>query len=315
MVQAGTNGISVSQAEQDLRAELARSDLALGSIAPVLRHLLTNADHSLFSGEVVARVRGMLGDLARQLLAVEAEEAGEEDPLVIAQHGAHRLVGGLAGDAALLGHMHALAIEWQLTETLQARDAIDASLSPLLQTQIASRDPGAAEVAMATLAAQVRFMQQARRMELPLGELSAELFHAALEVLRNHSDRPDAAVRTVARLREEYDEGHSRLGLISRLITGLGATAMAALEIERAGVALFLSALALASVQERDLVVLSTSSDQLARLSVALQAAGVKREQAAAQMALLQPEATLPDHFDAMTSNEAAAMLASIGGA
>ena len=149
MVQAGTNSISVSQVEQDLRAELARSDLALGSIAPVLRHLLTNADYSLFSDEVVAHVRGMLGDLARQLLTVEAEEAGEEDPLAIAQHGAHRLVSGLAGDAALLGHVHALAIEWQLTETLQARDAIDASLSPLLQTQIASRDPGAAEVAMA----------------------------------------------------------------------------------------------------------------------------------------------------------------------
>jgi hypothetical protein len=313
MVQAGIKDIAVSSVEDDLRAELARSDLAVGSIGPVLRNLLANDAHSLFSDEIVARVRGMLGDLARQLLAVEAEEAGAEDPLAAAERQAADVAASLIADTALLGHVHALALEWQLTERLQARNGLDGALSPLLQAHIASRDGDVAENAMATLAAQVRFLQHARRMELPLGELPGDLFHAALQVMRAHAgaSEPDAAERAVARLRDDYDEGRSRLALIAKLVTGLGATATAALAVDHAGAAIFLSALALASGQDRDLAVLSTNDRQLARLALAMRAAGVKRQQAEAQLLFLHPGISLPEGFDALRASAAAALLAS----
>lgn len=313
MVQAGIKSIAVSPVEDDLRADLARSDSAIGSIGPVLRNLLANDDHSLFSDEIVARVRGMLSDLARQMLVVEAEEAGAEDPLASAERQAPEVAASLIADSALLGHVHALALEWKLTERLQARNGLDGALSPLLQAHIASRDADTAETAMATLAAQVRFLQHARRMELPLGDLPADLFHAALQVMRAHAGagEPDAAERAVTRLRDEYDEGTGRLALIAKLVTGLGATATAALAVDHAGAAIFLSALALASGQDRDLAVLSTNDRQLTRLALAMRAAGLKREQAEAQFAFLHPEAALPEGFDALRANAAATLLAS----
>ena len=166
---------------------------------------------------------------------------------------------------------------------------------------------------MATLAAQVRFLQHARRMELPLGELPSELFDAALQTLRAHAGERerDAAGRALTRLRGDYDEGKSRLALIARLITGLGATAATALAVDHAGVALFLSALALGSGQDRDLAVLSTNDRQLARLVLGLRAAGLKRQQAEAQFVFLHQDVSLPEGFDSLRASAAAALLAS----
>ena len=50
-----------------LRRELARGDAVLRSVGPVLRHVLAHGEHTLFSDDAIARVRGMLADLARQL--------------------------------------------------------------------------------------------------------------------------------------------------------------------------------------------------------------------------------------------------------
>src|SRR5690606_28431362 len=96
------------------------------------------------------------------------------------------------------------------------------------------------------------------------------------------------------RLREEYDESRSRLALIARLVLGLGATATKALILDRAGVSVFLSALALGSGRTRDIVVLSTTGGHSTRLALALCAAGLKRDHAAAQFALIHPDALLP---------------------
>jgi hypothetical protein len=313
MVQARMSKVSAPSVEDTLRGELMQGDAVIGSIGPVLRNLLATDDLSLFSDEIVARVRGMLADLARQLLLVEAEEAGAEDPYVAAQARVAAVAQSLAGNPALLGHVHALALEWQLAERLHARNGFDPALSPLLQAQIAAREAGAAETAMATLAAQVRFLQHARRMELRLGELSGDLFHAALQVMRSHAgeSEADAAERALARLRGEYDESRSRLALVARLVTGLGANATAALAVDHAGVAIFLSALALASGQERDLAVLATNDRQLARLALSLRAAGLKREQIEGQFAYFHPDVALPEGFDALRANAASALLAS----
>lgn len=313
MVQARMPKVSAPSVEDTLRDELARGDAVIGSIGPVLRNLLATDDLSLFNDEIVARVRGMIADLARQLLIVEAEEAGAEDPYAAAEARVAAVALSLTGNPALLGHVHALALEWQLVERLRARNGFDPALSPLLQVQIASRDAQAAETAMATLAAQVRFLQNARRMELPLGELSGDLFHSALQVLRSHAGEreADAAARALARLRDEYDESRSRLALVAQLVTRLGAHATAALAVDHAGAAIFLSALALGSGQERDLAVLATNDRQHARLALSLRAAGLKREQIEAQFAYLHAGVALPEGYDALRASAAGALLAS----
>lgn len=54
--------------EDVLREELAQGDAVIGSIGPILQHFLANDDHSLFNDEIVARVRGMIDHLVRQML-------------------------------------------------------------------------------------------------------------------------------------------------------------------------------------------------------------------------------------------------------
>ena len=53
------NEQAVDSVEQVLREELTRGDAILASARPILRHLLANDDHALFSDEMIARIRGM----------------------------------------------------------------------------------------------------------------------------------------------------------------------------------------------------------------------------------------------------------------
>lgn len=300
--------------EDVLSYELAHGDVVLDTVAPVLAHLLANHDHSLFSDEIVSRVRGMLEDLARQVVATRDGSPGDDDPDTrsAASEDAGRLVDKLAGEFELLRHCHALALEWQLTTRLEARNAIDPVLSPLVQALVASDDPSTASTAMALLAAQARYVQQQRRMELPLGELPADLFHLVLSRWREGVGDASGPETNEAegRLRESYDESVSRIGLLSRLVTGMGAGVSAALSLPHAGVALFLSALAKASNQQRDLVVISTNDRQLARLALALRAAGLKPKDVEEQFVYLHPEVALPDGFETLRADRAAAILA-----
>lgn len=302
---------SEAPVEAVLREELARGDVVLGTVGPVLGHLLANHDHSLFSDEVVSRVRGMAGDIARQLLAAGAAAMGEPGPRVAADEDRFRLTERLLAEPAFVGHCHALALEWQLTTRLDNRSAIDPVLSSLLQALVASDDPPTASTAMAALAAQARFVQQQRRMELPLGELPGDLFARILALWGDAEKEGTSAASDT--LRKEYDESASRLGLLARLIAGMGAGALAALSLSHAGVAIFLSALAAASHQDRELAVVSTNDRQLARLALALRAAGLKPREVEEQFVHLHPDVALPEGFDSLRADRAAAMLAASG--
>src|SRR5690606_1009164 len=229
---------TVDSVEQVLRDELAHGDAMLATARPILRHLLVNDDNGLFSDEMIARIRGMMLDVAAQLLFAEAE--AREAPDCAAFVGARQddLAPLLFEDAAFLAHAHAVALEAQLAERLQARSGVDSALSPLVQAQVAGKDAGMAALAMAVLAAQARFLQHFRRMELPLRELPGDLFHRALLLLRSQTPDDDEAAATEQRLRAAYDEGASRLGLIARLVMGLGAEAGRALSIDHAGLAI-----------------------------------------------------------------------------
>ncbi|MEA3265028.1 MAG: hypothetical protein U9R07_16260 [Pseudomonadota bacterium] len=296
--------------EDVLRQELAQGDAVIGTIAPILRHLLANDDHSLFNDEIVARVRGMIDHVARQVLdAVEDAQGGgarhEHDQDLVAQ-----VIAAVIERSALLGHVHAQALEFQLTERLQGRIALDPVLSPLLQALIASPDAGTAASAMGLLAAQARFVQAQRRMQLPLGELPADLFHAVLQALRSLEAEPEVLVAAEKTLRAGYDEGRSRLGLMARLVLGMGGGATAALDVSHAGVGLFLTALSLGAGQDRDLTALAAHEGQLARLALALRAAGVRPEAIEGQFLAIHPDVSLPEGFEAFGADHAAALLA-----
>lgn len=297
--------------EARMRDELALGDLVLGTIGPVLGHLLANHDHSLFSDEIVSRVRGMVGSLARAMLVAQAEADHHVDPRMFADEGQEALTAALLTDERLVQHCHALAVEWQVTTRLEVRNAIDPVLSPLLQALVASDDAPTAAGAMAALAAQARFVQCQRRMELPLSELPADLFHQALAIwsARGEGGAPGQA-DTAGRLRDAYQESAGRLGLMARLVHGMGPGVLAALSVSHAGVALFLSALGAAAQMDRELAVIATNDRQLARLALALRAAGLKPKAIEEQFLYFHPEVSLPDGFDALRADRAAALLA-----
>jgi hypothetical protein len=99
--------------EDDLRRNLARAGGMLGAVGPVLRHLLDKRDDALFGDEVVARLRAMLGDLAPGGGARSGRGA------------LRSLVPALADVPGLVGHCHALALEWAMTQRLAERQRID----------------------------------------------------------------------------------------------------------------------------------------------------------------------------------------------
>lgn len=299
--------------EKMLSAELAQGDVILATAQPILRHLLANDEHALFSDEVIAKIRGMMMHLARQLLLALAQDAGVDDCGAYVEEREEALAVVLLEDTAFLGHAHALTIEAQLSDRLQQRSGIDPVLSPLLQELTASEDRDVAAAAMRCVAAQARFMQHQRRMELPLQELPAELFHTATKLLRTHgTDFPQAAEQLRDRLRDEYDESARRIGQVTRLLMTLGPKAKRALSVDHAGLSVFATALSMASEQERDVVILSLGENQCARLALSLRAAGLGQSAVEEQFLYLHPGITLPDGFDAVRVDRAVALLAAV---
>ena len=303
---------TVESVEQVLRDELVRGDAMIATARPILRHLLANDDNGLFSDEMIARVRGMILDLAEQLLFAEAAAADVRDRPAYVGERHDELAQALFEDTAFLAHAHSLTIEAQLLERLHGRSGIDPVLTPLVQELVAAKEAGTAGLAMAVLAAQARFQQHCRRMELPLRELPGDLFHKALLLLRAQAgeDRALAAEGAERHLRDDYQEATGRLGLIARLVMGMGQRAQRALSIDHAGLAIFATALSMASGQERDLVVLSFAEQQCARLALALRAAGLGQQSVTEQFLYLHPDVSLPAGFEMLRADRAAALLA-----
>jgi len=303
---------TVESVEQVLHEELVRGDAMLAAARPILRHLLANDDTQLFSDEMIARVRGMMLDVAAQLLFVQSGAAEVRDrPLYVGER-QEALAQALFEDSDFLSHAHALTVEAQLVERLQARSGIDPVLTPLVQELVAAKDGAVAALAMAVLAAQARFQQHHRRMELPLRELPGDLFHRALVLLRDAAGADDEPAAEIAerQLRDEYQESAGRLGLVARLVMALGQKAPRALAIDHAGVSIFATALSMASGQDRNLVVLSFAEQQYARLALSLRAAGLAQPAVIEQFLYLHPEVSLPEGFDMLRTDRAAALLA-----
>ncbi|MBX7481200.1 hypothetical protein [Qipengyuania qiaonensis] len=298
--------------QETLRDALARGNVALARIGPILSHLLAAPDHSLFSDEIVARIRGMCQHLAWQVLRAQAEAAGQAGREAFAERHGEALAEHLLSGPALLAHCHALALEWQLTEKLEIQYGIDPVLSPLIQELIAAEDDGLASAAMASLTAQARFSQTQRRMELPLGELPGDLFHDLLMDWRAFGGhlRSDAMIRAEAKLRNAYDEGAGRIALLSRVVGGMGNDVQRALDIDQAGAPLFLTAMAARTGQSRVAAVLSTNQEQTARLALGLRAAGLDSSEVERQVLRLDPKALPPREIAGMPPEDARRLLA-----
>ena len=298
--------------EDMLRDEVAMSEQFRIGAGSILRHLLRNDDRSMFSDEVIARVRGILRDLATQLLT--ATQEGVNEPGRAPEPAIDSLVMSFIEIPALLSHVHAITLEWQLADQLATRTALDAVLSPLLQARIASADPDESSAAMLLLTAQARFMQVVRRMEFPICELPGDLFHLVLLSLRaqgaNDPAVDAAAAAADAALRARYDERRTRLALFEQVLAAMGSEASSALYLQNAGVGFFLTALALGSRQDRDEAAFSTTDSQIGKLTLLIAACGLKGEALVGQLAVLHPDFDLPDGLDMIRPDTAAAILA-----
>lgn len=291
--------------EENLRAELARADAMAGTVQPLLRHLLGSEGGALFSDDVLARVRGMVSHVARQL----REAASEAEPSAVLS--VEALERALLESDALLPHLHGAAIEWQVAERLERHLGIDPVMPPLMQALIVAPSSQTQADAMRLLAAQARWTQAQRRMELALGDLPGEQLHAALCTLRFNGAGGEHHLSSAdARLRADYDEGASRLGLAARVIASMGDDAGRALDLEHAGLCLFVTAVAFGSEQGRDAVLLSLHESQGVRFALALRACGLAFSQIERQVYALRPAAEVPLGLDAIAPERAAEMLA-----
>lgn len=298
--------------EQVLANALARGDAMIAAARPILRYLLANEDHGLFNDEILANLRGTLGHVAEQLLLAQAIAAEMDDPRQYAADHRDDLARAIFEDLGFLSFAHAQALEAQLAGRLQQRSAVDPVLPPLVQELVTSRDAAKAELAMEFLNAQSRFIQHQKRMELPLQELPGDLFHKALMVLLSHpGEHADAAETAVNLLRKEFDESKGRLSLLSRLAMGLDDKADKALAVDQAGLAIYATAVAMASEQDREHAVFSLGGRQHARLALSLRSAGLEDEAIAEQLLFFEPDGVLPEGFDTVHSDRAASMLAS----
>jgi hypothetical protein len=267
---------------------LAAADLRLAACAAVLERQVALGTSRMLDDQTVIRVRALAGDLARQLVGTDSalvESALVESALV------ETVRELLAADRAILTHLHALAIETRLATALAARRALDPVLPPLVRRRL---DAGAvgddvAALTTALLAAQTRLSEALRRMRLPLAELPGDLQHMALAI--RDAARADQAVVDPQTRPVPQDETHGRLVLLRRVLAGLGDDMGLALRIDEAGVALFLSALALASGFPREVVTLACVEDDAIRLALLLRAAGLSRDEAAGQLLAIRPDA------------------------
>ncbi len=292
--------------ETILRDALSRGDRALSGVTPVLSHLLASTGHSLVSDAVVARLRGMLSDLSAQLLSASYDHSEPVNDIAL-----DRFAEELSEDSAVLSHCYALAMEGQLAERLDQRAQIDPVLTPLLQELIASDQPAVGELAMSSMAAQSRFMQNQRRMQMPLAELPAELFHAVLRRWESHCQRYEmpSPNQAVQQLKQNFDEGASRVGLFARLVSAMRGGAQVALDLDHAGLALFVSAVSTMTRQPRELAILACHERQAARLALTLRAAGLGEAAIEKQFLIVEPSERMPLGLDEVSPQRAQALL------
>ncbi len=278
----------------------------------MLGYMLANSTNSLINDAVVARVRGMLNDLAGQLLRTLPMADGETWPQPKDRGDClESLADQIAADVHLLTYLHAIAVEGHLTDRLSQKSAIDPVLSALWQELVASDDDETAEIAMEALASQSRFIQSQRRMQYPITELPPDLLERVLRIWTRITpvERDAEVTEAMLDLKSDYDEASTRTGRLLRLISAMRGGAIAALELEHAGLALFTSALSVLTEQTREEAVIACHECQGPRLILGLRAVGLDGAAIARQSALLEPAERLLHGISDLSADSARKLL------
>ena len=273
----------VSLSSPDMATALLLADHRLASAGSAAAHRVTFGASHLLEDEILVRLGAILGDLAAQALGFAG--LGRDKAMV------HRLGTMLAGERTIMIHCHALAIEWRLTSALAAHGRIDAVLPPILQEVLVPGGGIDEEAAIAPLlvSALTRVNDSLRRMALPWSELPGDLQHMVI-ALRD-ALLAESGMSDIAPMPWPAGHGEARLPLMQRLLGAMGYRAHEALHLDRAGVALFLTALSLSTGAPRELVALATAEDDPVRLALLLRAAGLGRDEAIAQFLVIRPDA------------------------
>lgn len=232
---------------------------------------------SLFTDEVVARVAAMLRHHATRLLQLARGEGS--------QAAVEALMAELVAQPGVVGHVHALALEFVMGERLKARVALDPVAPPLIARLLAG------EVAPTghgwrVLAAQARFVEASRRMEVPPAEIGVEL-------LPERNKAAGAATSPAFRLTAAPAGRDNRQALLREAVRGWDGDRRELLDLARAGIGLFAAALANAVGVERDHVLLAAAGGEERLVAGLLEAAGLALPAVQRQLLCLRLHAAL----------------------
>lgn len=308
MIDQAVHPADMQAVEAAFRRDLARADAVAASALPVLRYLVAAEPNASFSDEILARVKGILADIAAQVLdaLIDSADRRAHAPDEIAV-----LTRAFLDDAVLLAHVHAAALEWQITERLQARLGLDPVASPMVQECAVAGDPAMRDF----LAAQARWAQGQRRMALPLGELPDAVLDAVLAILRAlvgaEPALSDRVLVVEAEARRRHATVANRLALARRIVTGWDEVAFPSLR--HSGVALFLTMIASRSGQSRDGLVMAMQPGHQMRFALSLLAAGASVALADEQVMDIHGQDLLLAGLDGMDVYKAASILAERG--
>ncbi|MCP9223315.1 hypothetical protein MKP08_11190 [Erythrobacter sp. LQ02-29] len=284
---------SASNPQAALRDALREERRASEWAAQALPVLVAGGDQ-LLGQDIVARVEGMVASLADQLAdALRAEDRQEFAAQIRAE---------LAFDTELVAFLHSLAMEFRAATRLSRDAGLDMVAPPELRALSSSDSPAPSRLASSAIAAQARYLGDMIAMRLPLAELPAEMFDRLVSRL----DVFDAA----GPLRAGYEEGETRLTLLSRLATSRLAFDRPAMDCRQSGLALFLTRLADGSGLDRTSISLAWGSPSFTRLALAMRASGMDIADIGRQCALVAPSASLPPAVENVDPEEAKMMIA-----
>jgi len=114
-------------------------------------------------------------------------------------------------------------------------------------------------------------------------------------------------------VRARIDETRSRLAQMGRVLDAMEGKASDALDVDKAGVALFLTALARGSGLSREAAIMALVESQLPRFVLALRACGLLPAAVTRAALVFHPDANLPQGFADLSPADAAALLAEAG--
>lgn len=308
MIDIVSHAGNLSDAEVALRRAFANADRASDFGRSVFAHIAHTPILDVVSEESWSRTYAALASLAMGVLdglvgAVGVHHQPAEVDVVLRV---------LSECQALVEHLRADVIEWQLTQRLHDTLALDPVSSPVLQQLVVQPDHRAA--ATAFLAAQMRWCQSHARMYMALADLPPAVQGQVCAVIQalgaGEPDLADRANALCADMRNAYDPAADREVCATQALEHMSLEFADALRVQEMGVAVFLTALARLTMQPRATVTGWTERAQAPRLAVALRAAGMSPGDIQQQLFAFHGDAGLGAGVAEIEPQQASAMLA-----